>query len=112
MTPQRPDVSVLSRGARAHRPLAQIDLFKVRARGRRVVVEERALRDCQSYCTFNVARNQLVAALEPLVKTFQHALRLLAGVARAFDGDVVTALIHDHAKPTFDQSEVLSVLAE
>ena len=37
---------------------------------------------------------------------------LVAGVARAFDGDVIAARIRDHAEPPFDQREILPILAE
>ena len=60
----------------------------------------------------DVALDQLVAALDVLVETFQHAARLLAAVARAVDGDLIAALLGDHAEPALDQREVLAVLAE
>ena len=53
-----------------------------------------------------------MAALDLFVKALEHAARLLAGAARAFDGDVIAALLGDHAEPTLDQREVLPVLAE
>ena len=77
-----------------------------------IEVEQRALRDRLADRAFDVACDEIVAALELLVEAFQHAARLLAGVARAFDGDVIAALLGDHAEPALDQREVLSVLAE
>ena len=112
MAAQRTDIGILRRGARAHRSLAQVDLLERRSRGRRVVVEQRALRDRQPDRTFDVAGNELVAALEPFVEPFEHAARLLHAVARARDGDVIAALLRDHAEPALDQCQVLSVLAE
>ena len=47
-----------------------------------------------------------------LVEAFQHAARLLDGVARALERDVVAALLGDDAEPALDQREVLAVLAE
>ena len=112
MALERADIGVLCGGARAHRALAQIDFLESRARGRRVVVEQRALRDRLADGAFDVALAQIVAALELLVEPFQHAARLLAGAARALDGDVIAALFGDDAEPAFDQREVLSVLSE
>ena len=60
----------------------------------------------------DVALHQFVAALEPLVETFEHAARLIAGFARAFERDVIAARIGDDAEPALDQSEVLAVLPE
>src|SRR5262249_59504600 len=51
---QRADIGVLRRGARAHGTLAQVDLLERRPRGRRVVVEQRALRDRQADRAFDV----------------------------------------------------------
>ena len=82
-----------------------------RARGS-VEVEQRALRDREPDGALDVAGDQLVAALEPLVERVEHAPRLLAGVARALERDVVAALLGDHAEPVLDQREVLVVLAE
>jgi hypothetical protein len=45
-----------------HRALAQIDLFETRPRGRRVVIEQRALRDREPDRTLDVARDKLVAS--------------------------------------------------
>ena len=109
---ERADIGVLRGGARAHRALAQVDLLEGRPRSRRVVVEQRALRDRQADRAVDVALAQVVAALELLVEAFQHAARLLAGVARAVDGDVIAALLGDHAEPALDQREILAVLAE
>ena len=53
--PQRADVGVLRRGARAHQPLAQIDFVEARPRGRRIVVEQRALRDREPDRALDVA---------------------------------------------------------
>src|SRR5262249_30234362 len=74
---QRADIGVLRRGARAYGTLAQVDLLESRPRGRRVVVEQRALRDRQADRPFDVAGNQLVAALELLVEPFEHPPRSL-----------------------------------
>ena len=112
MPAQRPDIGILRRSARAHRTLAQVDLLEVRPRGRGVVVEQRALRDREPDCALDIAGYQLVAALEPLVKSDEHAPGLLDGVARAFDGELVAALLGDDAETALDQREVLSVLAE
>ena len=46
------------------------------------------------------------------VEPFQHAAGLLAGAARAVDGDVIAALLGHHAEPALDQREILSVLPE
>src|SRR5262249_58088338 len=64
---QRADIGVLRRGARAYGTLAQVDLLESRPRGRRVVVEQRALRDRHADRGFDVAGDQLVAELEFLV---------------------------------------------
>ena len=55
---------------------------------------------------------EFVAALDVLVEAFQHAARLLDGVARAFERDVIAALLGDDAEPALDQRQVLAVLAE
>ena len=60
----------------------------------------------------DVALAEFVAALDLLVKAFEHAARLLAGAARAVDGDVIAALLGDDAEAALDQREVLAVLAE
>ena len=60
----------------------------------------------------DVAGRELVAALELLVEAFEHAARLLDGVARAFERDLIAALLGDDAEPALDQREVLAVLAE
>jgi hypothetical protein len=78
---ERPDIGVLRRGARAHRTLAQVDLFEGRPRGGRVVIEQRALRDRLPNSAFHVPLRQIVSALELLVEAFQHAARLLAAAA-------------------------------
>ena len=61
---------------------------------------------------FDVALQQIVAALDPLVKTFEHAARLLAGAARAVEGNVVAARTGDDAEIALDQREVLPILPE
>ena len=109
---ERADIGVLRRGAGAHAALAQIDFLETLPRGGGIEVEQRALRQREPDGALDVALHQLVAALEPLVKTLQHAARLLAGVARALDGDLIAARIGDDAEPAFDQREVLAVLAE
>ena len=112
MALERADIGVLRGRARTHRPLAQIDFFEGRTWRRRVIVEQRALRDGLTDGAFDVALAQIVAALELFVETFQDAARLLAGATRALDGDMIAALFRDHAEPALDQREVLSVLAE
>ena len=47
-----------------------------------------------------------------LVEAFQHAAGLLDRVARAFERDMIAALLGDHAEPALDQRQVLAVLAE
>ena len=84
----------------------------MRPRRRRIEVEQRALRQRLADRAFDIAGDEVVAALELLVKALEHAPRLLAGLARAFDGDVVAALIGDDVEPALDQREVLPVLAE
>ena len=79
---------------------------------RRIEVEQRALRDGEADRAFDVAGGEIVAALELLVEAFQHAPRLLDGVARAVERDVIAALLGDDAEPPLDQREVLAVLAE
>ena len=110
--PQRADIGVLRRRARAHQPLAQVDLVEARPRGRRIVVEQRALRDREPDRALDVAGGDFVAALEPLVEALQHAARLLDRVARAFERHLVAALVRGRAEPPLDQRQVLSVLAE
>ncbi len=109
---ERADVGILRGGAGAHRPLAQIDFLEGRARAGRIEIEQRALRDRLPDGAFDVAGRQILAALDLFVETFEHAAGLFAGVARAFDVDVIAALVGHDAKPAFDQSEVLAVLAE
>ena len=70
------------------------------------------LRKRLAHGAFDVAGGEFAAALELLVEAFQHAARLLGGVARALDGDVVAALLGGHGEPPLDQAEVLAVLAE
>ena len=112
MAAQRADIGVLRGGARAHRALAQVDLLEARARRRRIEVEQRALRDGEPDRAFDVARGEILAALDVLVEAFEHAARLLDGVARAVERDVIAALLGDDAEPALDQREVLAVLAE
>ena len=112
MALERADIGVLRGGARAHRALAQIDFLERRPRARRVVVEQRALRDRLPDGALDVAVAQVVAALDMLVEPLQHAAGLLAGAARTVDGDVIAALLRHHAEPALDQREVLSVLPE
>ena len=109
---ERANIGVLRRGAGADAALAQIDLFEILPRGGGIEIEQRALRQRQPDGAVDVALHQFVAALEPLIKALEHAARLIAGFARAFDGDVIAARIGDDAKPALDQSEVLAVLAE
>ena len=103
---ERADIRVLRGVAGAHRALAQIDFLKGGAAAARLVIEQRALRDRLSDGAFDVALRQIAAALEMLVEPFQHAAGLLAGAARAVDGDVVAALLGDDAEPALDQGEV------
>ncbi len=112
MAAQRADIGVLRGGARAHRALAQIQLFEIRPRGGGVEIEQRALSDGEPYRAFHVSRGEIVAALEIFIKAFEHAPRLFAGIAGAFDGDVIAARVGDHVEPPLDQREVLPVLAE
>ncbi len=112
MAPQRSDIGVLRCGARAHRPLAQVDLLEARLRSRGVVVKQRALRDRKPDRAFDVAADQLVAALEPLVKSLQHAPRTLDAVARSRQRNVIAALLRHHAEAALDQREILPVLSE
>ena len=70
------------------------------------------MRDRKPDRAFNVTGDDFVAALEPRIEPLEDAARLLAGVARSLDGDLVAALLRDHAEPPLDQSEVLSILAK
>ena len=112
MALERADIGVLRGGARAHRALAQIDFLERRPRGRGVVIEQRALRDRLPDRALDVALAELVAALDVFVEPFQHAPGLLAGAARAVDGDVIAALLGDDAEPPLDQREVLAILSK
>ena len=87
MALERADIGVLRRRAGAHAALAQIDLLEALARGGGIEIEQRALRQREPDGALDVALHQFVAALEPLIETFEHAARLLAGFARAFEGD-------------------------
>ena len=60
----------------------------------------------------DVAGDELVAALEPPVEDFEHAARLLAGLARAVERDLIAARRGDDAEPPLDQREVLVEFAE
>src|SRR5512144_2223274 len=106
------DVGILCSRACAHRSLAQVDFLERGPWSRRVVVEQRALRDRLPDRPFDIALAQVAAALELFVETLEHAARLLAGTARTFDGDVVAALLRHDAEAPLDQREVLSVLPE
>ena len=112
VTLERADIGVLRRGAGADAALAQIDLFEILARGGGIEIEQRALRQRQPDGAVDIALHQFVAAFEPLIKAFEHAARLIAGFARAFDGDLIAARIGDDAEPAFDQCEILAVLPE
>src|SRR5262249_2747858 len=90
---QRADIGVLRRGARPHGTLPQFDPLKSRPRGRRVIAEQRPLRDRQADRPFDVAGAQLVAALELLVESLEDPPRTLHAVARARQGDVIAALL-------------------
>ena len=82
MAAQRADVGVLHRGAGAHRPLAQVDLLEARRVVGGIEIEQRALRDREPDRALDIAGDEIAAALELLVEAFEHAARLLAGVAR------------------------------
>ena len=60
----------------------------------------------------DIAGNKLVAGLQLLVKAFEHAARLVVGIARAFDGDMVAARIRDHTELALNERKVLAILAE
>jgi len=70
------------------------------------------LRDREPDGALDVAGDQFIAALEPLIEALQHAPRLLAGIARSHDGDLVSALVGHHPQPALDQGEILAVLAQ
>ncbi len=112
MALERADIGVLRGGAGADAALAQIDLFETLARGGGIEIEQRALRQREPDSAVDVALHQFVAALESLVKALEHAARLIAGFARAFERDVIAARIGDDAEPALDQREVLAVLPE
>src|SRR5262249_15413217 len=80
---ERAQVSILPGRTRAHRALAQVDLFEIASRGLRIEIEQRALRDREANRAFDVAGGELGAALELVIEAFEHAPRLLAGFARA-----------------------------
>src|SRR5215211_7721851 len=108
---ERANIGVLAGCARAHRTLAQVDFLETRPR-RRFEIEQRSLRDRMADRAFDVAGDQIVAALELLVEPFQHAPSLLHRFAIAFDRDMVAARIRHDTEPAFDQREILSVLTE
>ncbi len=112
MAAQCADVSVLHGGAGAHRAFAQVDLLEARARRGGVEVEQRALCDREPDRALDVTGDEIAAALELLVEAFEHATRLLAGIAAAFQRDVIAALLGDDAEAALDQGEVLAVLTE
>ena len=112
MALERAHIGVLRGRAGAHAALAQIDLFEILPRRSRIEVEQRALRQGEADGALDVALHQFVAALEALIKRFQHPLGLLAGLARAFQRDLVAAGVGDDAEAPLDQREVLSVLPE
>src|SRR5437764_7255550 len=103
MAAERADIGVLRGGARAHRPLAQIDLLEARPRGCGIDVEQRALRDREPDRALDVAGDEFVAALELLIEAMQHPPRLLAGIARAAEREVIAALLSGDAEPALDQ---------
>ena len=112
MALERAQIRVLRRRARPHAALAQIDLLETLTRGSRVEIEQRALRESEPDGAVNVALHQFVAAFEAFVEAFEHAARLLAGLARAFQRDVIAARGGGGAEPPFDEREILAVLAE
>ena len=112
VTLERAHIGILRRGAGAHTALAEIDLLEVLPRRRRVEVEQRTLRQRQADDAVNVALDQFIAALEPFIKAFEHTASLLAGLPRAFQGDVVTPRSRGDAQPPLDQGKVLAVLSE
>ena len=109
---ERANIGVLRRGAGADAALAQIDLLEILPRRGGIEIEQRALRQREPDGAVDVALHQFVAALEPLIKALEHAARLIAGFARAFERDLIAARIGDDAEPALDQSEVLAVLSE
>ena len=70
------------------------------------------MRDREPDRALDVAGDEIAAALELLIEAFEHAARLLAGIAAAFERDVIAALLGDHAESALDQGEVLAVLTE
>src|SRR5438445_13398920 len=111
MTLERADIGVLARGARPHRALAHIDLFEGRTIGG-FEIEQRALRDRKTDRAVDVALGEIVATLDLLVKTVEHAARALAGVARTLKRDLIAARVGHDVELAFDQRKVLPVLAE
>src|SRR5271165_1093659 len=112
MAAQRANIRVLRGGARPHRTLAQVDLLEGHTLGRRLVVEQRALRYGKADRSLDIAGDKLVAMLEPVIQAFEHAPRLFHAVARSRDADVVAPLVGNYLQPALDQGEVLAVLAE
>ena len=85
MVLERADIGVLRRGAGAHRALAQID-FLEGGRGRRG--SKSNSEPCAMAWRIAPSTSPVVtslAALELFVQAFEHAARLFAGLARAFD---------------------------
>src|SRR5262249_49497446 len=109
---ERAQVSILPGRTRAHRALAQVDLFEIASRGLRIEIEQRALRDREANRAFDVAGGELGAALELVIEGFEHAPRLLAGFARALDRHLIAAGIGDDTETTFDRGEILPILPE
>src|ERR1041385_4422107 len=105
-------IGILACRAGAYRAFAQIDFLESRARGGRIEIEQRALRNRETNCPFDIALAEIVTALDLLVEAFEHAARAFAGIARAFDRHLVAARVRDHAKAALDQRQVLPVLAE
>ena len=114
MALERADISVLAGSARAHRPLAQVDLLEGDASiaVRRRFRKQRALRQRLADRAFHIAGRQVAAAPDLLVETFQHPPRTLAGFAAAADRDVIAARIRDDIHPPLDQAEMLAILPE
>jgi len=100
---ERANICILCGGARTHGTLAQIDFLEIRAWSRRVVVEERTLRDRLANGALDIALTQIVTALELLIKSFEDAARLLTCAARTFYRDVIAALFRHDAEAAFDQ---------
>src|ERR1043166_5159695 len=74
---ERAHVCVLPCGAGAHRTLAQVDLLERRARGSRVEIEQRALRDREADGAFHIALGEIVSTLDLLVESLENTPRAL-----------------------------------